>query len=315
MNDYLSIFLLILPVFAMLAVGMALRWKGWLDSSVEKGMTLLVVNVFYPCLIVSAMLKAEPFRASSGSLWGPVIGFGTVTFGFLVATLVGRAFGIKKGRGLRTFAFSTGIYNYGYLPIPLMESMFGPNELAVLFIHNVGIEVGIWTVGISFLAGGSLRDGFRKIANPMVMALVVGLALNMSGLAESLPGVATRTLSLLAGCAVPLGLLAIGTNLFDHIRSGERLWEARDSLLGTVLRLGLLPCVGLAIAWYFPLPIELKRVLVFQSAMPAGIMPILIAKHYGGQPIVAVRVVMATTAIGLLTMPLWIRFGLDLVGS
>ncbi len=315
MNDYLTIFLLILPVFAMLVVGMALRWKGWLDSSVEKGVTLLVVNVFYPCLIVSSMIKAEPFEPGSGTLWGPVIGFGTVTFGFLAASLVGRTFGIKKGRGLRTFAFSTGIYNYGYLPIPLMESMFGPNELAVLFVHNVGIEVGIWTVGISFLAGGSLRDGFRKIFNPMVMALVVGLVINMSGVGELLPGVLTRTVYLLAGCAVPLGLLAIGTNLFDHVRSGEKLWDARDSLLGAILRLGALPCVGLWVAWYFPLPIELKRVLVFQSAMPAGIMPILIARHYGGQPIVAVRVVLATTCIGLVTMPLWIRFGLDLIGS
>ncbi|MDQ8184145.1 AEC family transporter [Pelagicoccus sp. SDUM812002] len=315
MNDYFSIFLLILPVFAMLAIGMALRWKGWLDGSVEKGMTILVVKVFYPCLIVNAMINAEPFEVGSGSLWGPVVGFGTVTFGFLVASLLGRACGMKKGSGLRTFAFSTGIYNYGYLPIPLMESMFGSNELAVLFIHNVGIEVGIWTVGISFLAGGSIKDGFRKIFNPMVMALVIGLAINMSGLSQHLPQVATRTVALLGGCAVPLGLLAIGTNLFDHIRSGERLWNVRDSLLGMVLRLGLLPCVGLWIAWYFPLSIELKRVLVFQSAMPAGIMPILIAKHYGGLPIVAVRVVMATTAVGMLTMPLWIRFGLDLIGS
>ncbi|MBD5779398.1 AEC family transporter [Pelagicoccus sp. NFK12] len=315
MNDYLSILLLILPVFAMLGTGMFLRWKGWFEGTVEEGVTLLVVKVFYPCLIVSAMLKAEPFEARSGALWAPVIGFGTVTFGFLAASAIGRAFGYKKGSGLRTFAFSTGIYNYGYLPIPLMESMFGSNELAVLFVHNVGIEVGIWTVGISFLAGGSLRDGLRKIFNPMVVALAIGLAINMAGLAGELPSVLTRVINLLAGCAVPLGLLAIGSSLFDHIRSGEKLWEARDGILGTLLRLGLLPCLGLWIAWYFPLPIELKRVLVFQSAMPAGIMPILIAKHYGGQPMVAVRVVLATTAIGMLTMPLWIRFGLELIGS
>ncbi len=314
MSDYLSILLLILPVFVMLTTGMVLRWRGLMDSAVEKGVTVLVVKVLYPCLIIKAMIEADSFRENSGSLWGPVLGFGTVTLGFLVARLVGRAFGIKAGSGLRTFAFSTGIYNYGYLPIPLMESMYGPNELAVLFVHNVGIEVGIWTVGISFLAGGSLKDGIRKVFNPMVFALVAGLLLNMSGIAPELPAVFTNCLSLLAGCAVPLGLLAIGTNLFDHLKSGEKLWDVRDSLLGVALRLGLLPCLGLWLAWYFPLSVELKRVLVFQSAMPAGIMPILIAKHYGGQPIVAVRVVIATTALGLLTMPVWIRFGLELIG-
>lgn len=315
MTDYVSIFLLILPVFAMLGIGMFLRWKNLMEPKVETGIVLLVVKVFYPCLIIKSMIQADSFRGSMGSLWAPVAGFGTVTAGFILASLVGRVFGIKAGKGLRTFAFSVGIYNYGYLPIPLMQNMFGVNELAVLFIHNVGIEISIWTVGVSFLAGGSLKDGLRKVLNPMVVALVVGLGLNMSGLAAQLPSVVTGSIVLLGGCAVPLGLLAIGTNLFDHIRSGERLWEARCSSLSVLLRLGLLPLLSLWIAWYFPLSMELKRVLVFQAAMPAGIMPIVLAKHYGGQPIVAVWVVLATTAFGMLTIPLWIRFGLQLIGS
>lgn len=222
---------------------------------------------------------------------------------------------MKAGTGLRTFAFSVGIYNYGYLPIPLMENVFGPNELAVLFVHNVGIEVVIWTVGVSMLAGGTMKDGLKKIFNPMVIALVIGLALNLSGVASELPNIVTGTVSLLAGCAVPLGLLAIGASLFDNLRAGEKIWDFRDCGLSAALRLGLLPILGLWLAWYFPLSMELKRVLVIQSAMPAGIMPIVLAKHYGGQPIVAVRVVFASTALGLLTMPVWIRFGLELIGS
>lgn len=315
MSEYLSIFHLIAPVFLMLAIGMGLRWKGLLSPVVEKGVVQLVVSVFYPCLIISSMIKADRFEAGSGSLWAPVAGFFTVAFGFLAAYLIGRMGGIKRGRGLRTFAFSVAIYNYGYLPIPLMQSMFGPNELAVLFLHNVGIEVAIWTVGISLLAGGSLRDGLKRIVNPMVAALVIGLALNMTGWASVLPSIATQPIDLLGACAVPLGLLAIGASLYDNVRSGDSLWEPRVSLLGTLLRLGILPLLGLWLAWYFPLSVELKRVLVLQSAMPAGIMPIVLAKHYGGQSMVAVRIVIASTAMGLLTMPLWIRFGLKLIGS
>jgi hypothetical protein len=30
------------------------------------------------------------------------------------------------GSGLRTFAFSVGIFNYGYMAIPLVEALFGP---------------------------------------------------------------------------------------------------------------------------------------------------------------------------------------------
>ncbi|MBK1879658.1 AEC family transporter [Pelagicoccus mobilis] len=315
MDEYLSILRLILPIFAMLAIGFVLRWKELMGQAVEKGMVELVVKVFYPCLIINSMIEASSFRGSVGSFWGPLAGFGTIVIGFLVCSVVGRVVGIKKGKGLRTFAFSAGIYNYGYLPVPLIVDLYGADELAVLFMHNVGIEIAIWTVGISFLAGGSLGEGLKKIFNPMVVALLVGLALNLSGWNTKLPSEVTSSVSMLAACAVPLGLLAIGANLFDHVRDGEKLWDNRDSVAGIALRLGVLPVVGLAIAWYFPLSIELKRVLVFQAAMPAGIMPIVLTKHYGGQPVVAVRVALATTIVGMLTMPLWIRFGLGLIGG
>ncbi|MBC2605406.1 AEC family transporter [Pelagicoccus albus] len=315
MSEYLTILKLILPVFATLAVGSFMRWRDWMNPVVEKGVVLMVVKVLYPCLILRAMLQADSFRGSSGAVWAPIVGFGTVVLGFVVSRWLGKLVGIKKGNGLRTFAFATGIYNYGYLPIPLMQDLFGANELAVLFIHNVGIETAIWTVGVSFLAGGSWQDGIKKIFNPMVFALLLGLALNISGWGSELPSPVTSSISMLAGCAIPLGLMAIGSNLFDHIKEGEKLWGARESLLSVFLRLGLLPIAGLLIAVFFPLDIELKRVLVFQAAMPAGIMPIVLAKHYGGQPIVAVRVVFATTAIGFVTMPLWIHFGLQLIGG
>ena len=70
----------------------------------------------------------------------------------------------------------------------------------------------------------------------------------------------------------------------------------------------------LAAAKWLPLSIELKRVLVVQAAMPAGLMPIIIARHYGGQPLTAVQIVLGTTILALLTIPLWLRVGLAWVG-
>ena len=54
--------------------------------------------------------------------------------------------------------------------------------------------------------------------------------------------------------------------------------------------------------------------MVIQAAMPAGIMPLVLARHFGGQPITAAQVILGTTAVGLLVLPWWIRFGLAWVG-
>lgn len=314
MSDYFATFTLIVPVFALLGIGMLLRWRGLVQESTESAVVKLVVTFFYPCLILNAMLRADSFAGNSTAVLGPLIGFLTVGIGFLVSALVGRLFGITRGKGLRTFVFAVGIYNYGYIPVPLIESMFGPNELAALFVHNVGIEIVIWTVGVSFLAGGSLASGVRRIANPMVFALAIGLAFNLSGFDDAIPAPILSVVAMLAACAVPLGLLAVGGNLLEHLRARKGIWNAKECVLACALRLGLLPLLSLAAAYWVPMPIELKRVLVIQAAMPAGIMPIVIAKHYGGQPIVAVRVAFATTVVGILSMPFWLRWGFELVG-
>lgn len=77
----------------------------------------------------------------------------------------------------------------------------------------------------------------------------------------------------------------------------------------------MLPFLFILAAKYLPATIELKRVLVLQAAMPAAIFPIAMARHYGGDVRLAMRVVFATSLAGLVTIPLWIRWGLQMVGG
>jgi predicted permease len=54
----------------------------------------------------------------------------------------------------------------------------------------------------------------------------------------------------------------------------------------------------------------LRRIIVVQAAMPCAVIPVLLSKHYGGDPALSMRIVLVTTALGLLTIPLWIQAGL-----
>ena len=70
----------------------------------------------------------------------------------------------------------------------------------------------------------------------------------------------------------------------------------------------------LVMAKFLPLPDDLKRVMIVQAAMPAGVMPLVIAQHYGGRPLTAVQIVIGTTALGIFLIPLWLRLGLVWIG-
>jgi malate permease and related proteins len=103
-------------------------------------------------------------------------------------------------------------------------------------------------------------------------------------------------------------------NLADYLDEPSKLLHRNVAIAACAVRLGVMPALMLCFARWLPCPVELKRVLVVEAAMPAAVIPIIIAQYYGGQPLTAVQVVLSTTAAGLFTCPLWIRAGLAWLG-
>ncbi len=192
--------------------------------------------------------------------------------------------------------------------------LFGNETVSVLFVHNVGVELGLWTLGLMVLSGQGLQGDWKRIINAPLVAILLALFLNFSGLYAHLPQVAINTLGLLAQCAIPVSLLFIGATVADHL-AGFHSWSGwRVIGVAVLLRLGVLPMCFLLLARFLPASIELKRVIVLEAAMPSAVFPIVMVKHYGGDTPTAMRVVIGTSALSLITIPFWIRFGLHFVG-
>ena len=315
MPTYWQLLLLILPVFALIAIGAVMRRLRWLAPEADASLLKLVMGFLYPCLIFENVLGNAALRQPGNLLFAPLIGFGTIAIGIYLAYYVGKALGLTVGEGLRTFAFSTGIYNYGYVAIPLMAALFKQDSsVGVLLVHNVGCEAAIWTLGILMLSGLSLREGWRKLINGPVLALAAAVLANTLDLGRLLPPVVTQVIHLSAACSVPIGLLLIGAALMAYLSRPRELFDLRVTLASSLLRLGVLPVVFLVMAKFLPLPDDLKRVMIVQAAMPAGVMPLIISQHYGGRPLTAAQIVIGTTVLGVFLIPLWLRLGLVWIG-
>ncbi|ATC63590.1 transporter [Nibricoccus aquaticus] len=308
--SYWQLLLSILPVFAMLGVGIGLRRARWLTEEADASLLKMVVNFLYPCLIFENVLNNESLREPSNLVLAPLTGFVLMSACIYLGLFGAKLLGLKKGTGLRTFAFAVGINNYGYIPIPLMESLFGKDSIGLLLVHNVGCEAAIWTVGIFVLSGLSFREGWRKLINPPVLSLIVAVTGNLLHVGPHIPQVFLTVIHQCAVCAIPLGLILIGGALEKYVNTPRELFEPRISFGACLLRLGLFPPVYLLVAKFLPCTYELKRILVVEGAMPTGILLIVIAQHYGGHTLTAVRVVIGTTVLGILTIPLWLRLGL-----
>jgi malate permease and related proteins len=310
MPSYWSLLSQVLPVFALIALGVGAKRLRWLTAEAEGGLLKLTINALIPALILENVLGNAALRRPDTILWAVALGFGLKAGGLALALAVARTCGAGDARQRRTFAFATAINNYGYMAIPVTGALFAKETVGVLLVFNVGVEVAIWTVGLLMLNRTPLRQSARQLLNGPVCALALAVPLNFAGGATLLPPWAAATLHMIAACALPLGLMIVGATLADYLGAPRRLWDARWVPLSWGLRLGVLPALILGLAATLPLPPELRQVLIVQAAMPSGVLLIVIAKHHGGDPLVAVQVALGTTLLGLVTVPLWLRLGL-----
>jgi len=314
-TGYLSLLGLVAPVYLIILVGFTVRRLGWLTTEADESLLRLVVNLLIPCLVLDSVLGNPSLARLENLLLPPLLGFASVVLGFAIARVTSPLLPGSDQRTRRTFAFTTGIYNYGYLAIPLVVAMFDRSTLGVLFTFNLGVEIAFWTVGLLVLTGNdSGGNPWKKIINPPILAIIGAVVLNLFTRTEWHPHFLLSGVHSIGAIAIPLALLLTGATVADWIGTVKDGFRTSIVVLSTVLRLGLLPMLFLLAARWLPLSEELKRVIVVQAAMPAGMLPVVIARRFGGDPGAALQVVLGTSILGLLTIPFWIRFGLPFVG-
>ena len=314
----------VLPVYLMVAVGVLVRWRGVITAEMEKGMLKLVIHCLYPCLILDKTLGNPLVRESGIVGWGIGLGCGIIVLGMGVSWGVASALGLERGSGKRTFALSAGVQNFGYTAIPILAVLFATVEndsvLGVLFVHSLGVEIAIWVIGLAVMTG-RLPRSFRVFMNGPILAVLLGVGLSWTGgwqffdshQSGVMGGVLRQAMSWLGGCAFPIGLMLIGATMFD-LAGRERLsW--RIGVGAVIVRLLIMPVVILALARFLPLPLALKQVLLVQAAMPAAVTPIIVARHHGGTPGVAVQTVLMTSVLALVSIPFWLKVGMEVLFS
>jgi hypothetical protein len=274
----------------------------------------VVIHVLYPCFILDKVLGGDLLRRPEVVAWGLGLGFGLPVCGIGIGWLCGRLSGLERGTGLRTFALTSGTQNFGFTAVPVIMALWpqGSNVLAMLFVHNLGMELAMWSIGVMVMSGDRAIP-WRHLVNGPAVAVVSGLVLVWTGADRFLVGGPVReALHLLGAGAFPLAIFLIGAIISDLV--GKERLSLQTAVGGSVVRLGLCAAMILCAAKFLPLVVELRQVLLVQASMPAAMTPILLAKMYGGRPAVAVQIVVVTTIACLATLPLVISFGLAWLG-
>ena len=303
----ITIILSVLPIYILIAGGAVLRKIGVLRKEHDGGVMHLIFSVMLPCFILDRMMGAEVLRNFQTLATGAGLGFSLIIAGIALGYLVGKTIGLAPGNGIRTFALTSGCQNFGFTAIPVVEILWGTSAVAVLFVHNIGVEVAIWSVGVMLISGErSIR--WRRLINGPIIAVAIGLSLVALRVDDNIVGPARTAISMIGIGAFPLAIMMTGASIIDLVGTEKPSWKIIIS--SVLVRILLAPALIILSAKFIPMAVELRQVLLVQAAMPAAMVPILLARLYGGRPAVAVQIVVATMVVSIFTLPYIITYGI-----
>ena len=293
-------------------VGALGRRLHWLTSGSDRSLALLTANVLLPTLFFHRIVNSDQFDSLGDSWLPPAIGFGFTCLGFAVAAGVawglGGWIGLKDDSSRRAFALCAGICNYGYIPLPLAEHFY-PDAVVTLMVHNVGVDLAMWSVGVVIISGHFSKEWKRAVFSPPLLAVVAALFVRQLGAVERIPGPMMQMVESLGQCAIPMGLVLSGAIMLDYLRMAKwkEHWVSVFAAVG--IRQLLLPGCMLLFAGLTSLADSIDQVLLLQAAMPAATFPIVMVRLFEQDTGTALRTVLGTSCLGVITIPAWLILG------
>jgi len=323
MNDWQVVLLRIGAMFLVICLGWIARRRNYLAAETTGVLSRLVVDVAFPAMAVTQMLRTVDLPALRENWLCPVFGGALIVVAYLVALPLAPLF--CRGEQKHTFLFLVAIANWIFLPLPIAEGLYGDAGVRATLFFNVGAQLVLWTFGVWVLSGGkALGPALRQLAcNGGLWATGIGIALALTfpalrGLETLNPrqasgvalagGMLVQALTMIGSLTIPMSLLAIGAQLGGLTGPVHRLSRPVWGVLLARLIVG--PLATLALVWVLTLvgihiPVTLRMVGFLIATMPVAISCSVMAERFGGDAGLSAQGIFYSTFFSLLTVPLW----------
>ena len=312
MDGFVSVIFAVLPPLLLLFIGAMARKMKWLRAEADTSLSMITLIILYPSFIIHHILNSN-VSLDSTTVILPLYGFLSIVLGFCLAWVVSMIFGLS-GKELQTFRFCSGIFNYGFIAIPVAMALFESEIVVHIILFNLGVEIAIWTIGIFVLTNGKLK--FKGFINPPIVSVFIALIIQETIGFSMIPVFIWEVVKSLGNCAIPIGLILIGGSFYQLFKGFNFSQKCKVEVASVMVRNIIFPVIVLSFLLVGLLPNEidwLREILVVQSAMPAGIFAVVVVGNYEGDKMTALRSIPITMIVGILSIPFWLFCGLKIL--
>ena len=280
----------------LMAVGIYLSRKGFLSPQGTKDLGAILLRIIIPCVIVKSYITTY----SRERLLELALSAGLALVAFILA--MGIAY-LVYGKRRRIENFAAAFCNAGFIGIPLAQAVIGDEGVFYMAASVALLNLFQWTYGVYIMT--DRKDSIRAktiVKNPVVIAIVIGIALFLSRL--PVPGILTSTLGYIAGMNTPVAMILMGTYMAKL--PWRKLLDKRA--YGCVLfRLVIIPAVVLLVFWALPISNQNVALAAYlAAATPVGANICVFAQQYDCDYEFSVVTVCLSTVLSIVTVPLMV---------
>ena len=297
------VFTQMLSLFGMVLIGYCAIRCRLLTESAKEVLPDYVTKIAMPAAILSNLLSVDrELLASSGII------IGAAAIGLVVSWLLGRGsaklFGLAPDTA-NAHTLSNMYSNTTFLGIPLMTALY-PQGIFCIPIYSLTCNVVLYTVSTGLYMKDSSKkkagagEVLRRLANPVTLATLFGIALVLVGL--TLPSIAVDIVDQLGSSSSAVSMLYIGTVLTDMDLSV--VWK-RVSILATVpVRMVAMPLAAFFLLRALNAGELITAVLTVMFALPCQVSISMLAKTGGSDYLYVTEYVLLSTLLSIVTIPI-----------
>lgn len=292
----------LLPIFAIITLGSALKRLGWIDEFFIRASDRLIYYIFFPCLL---FWKIGMPTTTAGIEWVFILSVLCAVFlVFLMSLLFVRLCGVPD---YEVGSFSQSCYRFSsYVGIAVILSAVGENGVrqfgiligfVIPFINVLAVLSMIWYSGES--CSKDRRAGVMVkavVSNPLILACLAGIFYSKLGI--PFPSFVENTLRLTSLLTLPLALISIGGSL-TFSRSKDHLGKA---FVAALFKLIVLPVVGYILLKTFQVSSTAFKVAMIYFALPTSPQNYILSSQLNSDVELATSAIVLSTLLSIVSL-------------
>ncbi|RKY30432.1 MAG: hypothetical protein DRP67_04480 [Candidatus Omnitrophota bacterium] len=309
---FFKLFIQIFGIFFIILLGVFARRLNILDSHSTSQASKIVVNFFYPSLILSSLLKNFSLDKLLKNFTLPAGTFLIMLTGYLTGLILKNFISFSSKEEENVFHFQSTINNYSFLPMPIVLMYWGEKGLSKLLFSTLGSEISMWSIGILALTGNKLtKRNFKNLITPPLLSIIFSILIIT--LRDSLKIHFPDTFSEIGKTFISIfDIVGKGTIPLALFVAGSKMAELRiknifslKQLYLLIIRLILVPYLSILLISHLPFNISIKKILFVVCVMPCAVTSIILSEVYKEDVEFAASSVLITHIFSLFTIPLW----------